>query len=47
MGGPGRGAAVRRFEAYLAEGLATDLRIYLYWLEERRSPTVLDKLPEL
>ncbi|MFJ4770609.1 ferredoxin [Streptomyces uncialis] len=45
--GQGVAAAVRRFEAYLAGGLATDLRIYLYWLEERRSPTVFDRLPEL
>ncbi|MFD8750363.1 ferredoxin [Kitasatospora sp. NPDC059577] len=40
-------AAVREFERYIAGGLATDLRIYLYWLEERRSPTPADRLPEL
>ncbi|MYV53869.1 ferredoxin [Streptomyces sp. SID3212] len=45
--GQGIGAAVRDFEAYIAGGLATDLRVYLYWLEERRSPAPGDRLPEL
>ncbi|WP_030317921.1 ferredoxin [Streptomyces flavochromogenes] len=40
------------FAAYIAGGtdsgsLETDLRIYLYWLQERRSPTPADRLPEL
>ncbi|MFF2951021.1 hypothetical protein ACFVVU_06670 [Kitasatospora sp. NPDC057965] len=26
--------AVRDYESYMAGGLATDLRVYLYWLEE-------------
>ncbi|MFE4976281.1 hypothetical protein ACFRAR_29780 [Kitasatospora sp. NPDC056651] len=45
--GQGVVAAVRDFELYIADGLATDLRIYRYWLEERRSPTPDDRLPEL
>ncbi|MGW0875286.1 hypothetical protein ACWD3J_17205 [Streptomyces sp. NPDC002755] len=45
--GQGIAAAVRDFELYIADDLATDLRIYLYWLEERRSPTPVDRLPEL
>ncbi|KDN80607.1 hypothetical protein KCH_76560 [Kitasatospora cheerisanensis KCTC 2395] len=43
----GIAAAVRDFEHYIAGGLATDLRIYLYWLEERKSPTPDDRLPRL
>ncbi|MGX1271278.1 ferredoxin [Streptomyces phaeoluteigriseus] len=45
--GQGTAAAVRDFAAYIADGLAADLRIYLYWLEERRSPGPDDRLPEL
>ncbi|MEI5521558.1 ferredoxin [Streptomyces brasiliscabiei] len=45
--GQGVVAAVRGFEAYIADGLATDLRVFLYWLEERRSPGVDDRLPVL
>ncbi|MFF2526574.1 ferredoxin [Streptomyces liangshanensis] len=45
--GQGVAAAVRDFEAYIAGGLATDLRVYLHWLEERRSPAPGDRLPEL
>ncbi|MGW7582364.1 ferredoxin [Kitasatospora sp. NPDC054768] len=45
--GQGIAAAVRDFELYIAGDLATDLRIYLYWLEERRSPTPVDRLPAL
>ncbi|RKE16992.1 ferredoxin [Streptomyces sp. TLI_171] len=40
-------AAVRAFEAYLADGLHHDLRIYLYWLQERRSPDRHSPLPAL
>ncbi|WP_329120125.1 ferredoxin [Streptomyces sp. NBC_01465] len=43
----GLAAAVRDFASYLAGQLAADLRIYLYWLEERRSPMPGDRLPEL
>ncbi|MFJ9457425.1 hypothetical protein ACIRST_20340 [Kitasatospora sp. NPDC101447] len=45
--GQGIAAAVRDFERYIADGLATDLRVYLHWLEERRSPTPEDRLPDL
>ncbi|MBZ3902615.1 hypothetical protein [Streptomyces griseiscabiei] len=45
--GQGIVAAVGDFEAYIADGLATDLRVCLYWLEERRSPGVDDRLPVL
>jgi hypothetical protein len=45
--GQGIALAVRDFETYVADGLADDLRVYLYWLEERRSPGVGDPLPEL
>lgn len=40
-------SAVRDFETYIAGELALDLRVYLYWLEERRSPGVGDRLPGL
>ncbi|MFJ6137058.1 ferredoxin [Kitasatospora sp. NPDC092286] len=40
-------AAVRDYETYMAGGLATDLRIYLYRLEEGRSPALEDPLPLL
>ncbi|WP_031067965.1 hypothetical protein [Streptomyces sp. NRRL WC-3742] len=43
----GIAASVRDFESYLAGGLAQDLRIYLYWLEQGSSPTPEDRLPEL
>ncbi|MER6160249.1 ferredoxin [Streptomyces sp. NPDC001868] len=33
--------------AYLDGDLETDLRLYLYWLEERRSPRPTEALPEL
>ncbi|KOU40650.1 hypothetical protein ADK55_31420 [Streptomyces sp. WM4235] len=40
------------FAAYIAGGtdsgsVETDLQIYLYWLQERRSPSPADRLPEL
>ncbi|MGW1995216.1 ferredoxin [Embleya sp. NPDC001921] len=42
----------RDFAAYITGGtdsgcLETDLRIYLHWLQERRSPTPKDSLPDL
>ncbi|MDO0930266.1 ferredoxin [Streptomyces sp. DG2A-72] len=40
-------AAVRDFESYIGGGLASDLQIYLYWLEKRQSPDPGDRLPEL
>ncbi|MFG1665975.1 ferredoxin [Streptomyces sp. Y7] len=39
--------AVRDYESYLAGRLATDLRIYLHWLEEGRSPAAGERLPDL
>ncbi|MFJ8015566.1 ferredoxin [Streptomyces sp. NPDC096339] len=43
---------VRDFAAYIEGGadagsLEADLRVYLYWLEERRSPAPGDVLPDL
>ncbi|MFJ7273500.1 ferredoxin [Kitasatospora sp. NPDC098663] len=43
----GVAAAVRDYTSYIAGDLAADLRIYLYWLEEGRSPTPDDRLPGL
>ncbi|WAU78454.1 ferredoxin (plasmid) [Streptomyces sp. Qhu-G9] len=40
-------AAVRDFESYIGGRLASDLQIYLYWLEKRQSPDLGDRLPEL
>ncbi len=45
--GQGVAAAVQDYESYMTGSLATDLRIYLYWLEEGRSPGHGDRLPEL
>ncbi|WP_263653410.1 hypothetical protein [Streptomyces sp. SMS_SU21] len=39
--------AVRDYESYLAGSLAADLRIYLFWLEEGRSPPPGERLPDL
>ncbi|MFF2657589.1 hypothetical protein ACFVUH_09530 [Kitasatospora sp. NPDC058032] len=39
--------AVRDYESYLSGGLATDLRIFLYRLEEGRSPIPGGRLPPL
>ncbi|MGA5705714.1 hypothetical protein ACPCK8_04385 [Streptomyces cellulosae] len=39
--------AVRDYESYLAEGLAADLRIYLFRLEGGRSPSPGERLPAL
>lgn len=35
------------YAAYLDGDLEAHLRVYLFWLEERRSPTVADRLPQL
>lgn len=43
----GVAAAVRDFESYLGGAMAADLRNYLHWLEEGRSPVPGDRLPEL
>ncbi|WP_371616227.1 hypothetical protein [Streptomyces sp. NBC_00454] len=40
-------AGVRDFRAYLAGGLAADLRAYLFRLEEGRYPEAGERLPEL
>ncbi|WP_327151851.1 ferredoxin [Nocardia sp. NBC_01329] len=45
--GQGMAAAARDYAAYLDGELAAHLRIYLFWLDERRSPTLTDRLPEL
>lgn len=39
--------AVRDYRSYIDGGLAGDLRIYLHWLEEGRSPVPGERLPEL
>ncbi|MEV3952326.1 MULTISPECIES: hypothetical protein [Streptomyces] len=43
----GMAAAVRDYESYLAGRLAADLRTYLCWLEEKRSPVSGERLPDL
>ncbi|GIH22744.1 hypothetical protein Aph01nite_10540 [Acrocarpospora phusangensis] len=45
--GQGTAAAALDYASYLDGELASHLRIYLYWLDERRSPTPTDRLPEL
>ncbi|MFF0203311.1 ferredoxin [Streptomyces sp. NPDC005017] len=45
--GQGTAAAAHDYAAYIDGELATHLRIYLLWLEERRSPTTADRLPHL
>ncbi|MEU1619655.1 ferredoxin [Streptomyces sp. NPDC005722] len=45
--GQGLAASVADYAAYIADGLAADLRVYLHWLEERISPTPGDRLPRL
>jgi hypothetical protein len=40
-------AGLRDFASYLAGPLDADLRIYLFWLMERRSPNSGDRLPSL
>ncbi|NUS78575.1 MAG: hypothetical protein HOV70_20580 [Streptomyces sp.] len=38
-------AALRRYAAYLEDGLETYLRGYLFWLTERREPRRGEPLP--
>lgn len=45
--GQGVAAAAKNYAAYLDGELAEHLRVYLFWLEERRSPTTADRLPQL
>jgi hypothetical protein len=45
--GQGVAAAAQKYADYLHRELASHLRVYLFWLEERRSPTVADRLPQL
>ncbi|MFB9554195.1 ferredoxin [Streptomyces roseoviridis] len=40
-------AAVRDYESSFAGRLAADLRTYLFWLEEGRSPSAGERLPDL
>ncbi|GAA2048472.1 hypothetical protein [Polymorphospora rubra] len=40
-------AGLQDFASYLVGPLSDDLRIYLYWLIERRSPNPSDRLPPL
>ncbi|MEV7307862.1 ferredoxin [Streptomyces microflavus] len=45
--GRGTAAAAEAYAAYLDGELAAHLRTYLFWLDERRSPTAADRLPQL
>ncbi|MEV0886098.1 hypothetical protein ACIOHB_14045 [Streptomyces microflavus] len=45
--GQGTAAAAEAYAAYLDGELAAHLRAYLFWLDERRSPTAADRLPQL
>ncbi|MFI0899393.1 ferredoxin [Streptomyces sp. NPDC020983] len=45
--GQGVAAAALEYTAYIEGGLASHLRVYLFWLEERRSPAATDRLPVL
>ncbi|MFJ8745823.1 ferredoxin [Embleya sp. NPDC127516] len=40
-------AGIRDFASYIDGELAIDLRVYMYWLEERRSPEPGNRLPDL
>ncbi|MFJ2060058.1 hypothetical protein ACIOMM_29500 [Streptomyces sp. NPDC087908] len=39
--------AALRYAAYLDGDLSDHLRVHLFWLEERRSPTAVDRRPQL
>ncbi|MEU4080177.1 hypothetical protein [Streptomyces venezuelae] len=39
--------AALNYARYLDGDLAAHLRVHLFWLEERRSPTPADRLPQL
>lgn len=43
----GVATAVRDYASYIAGSLAADLRIHLCWLEEGRSPSPGERLPDL
>ncbi|WP_262403494.1 hypothetical protein [Actinomadura sp. CNU-125] len=45
--GQGTAAAARGYAAYLDGELGMHLRVYLFWLEEGRSPAPTDRLPPL
>ncbi|MER5946701.1 ferredoxin [Streptomyces sp. NPDC001904] len=45
--GQGVAAAALNYAAYIDGELASHLRVHLFWLEERRTPTVADRLPQL
>ncbi|APE19576.1 ferredoxin [Streptomyces venezuelae] len=45
--GQGVAEAALNYARYLDGDLAAHLRVYLFWLEERRSPTLADRLPQL
>ncbi|ARF76642.1 ferredoxin [Kitasatospora albolonga] len=45
--GQGTAAAADDYAAYIDGELAAHLRVYLFWLHERRSPTAADRLPQL
>ena len=38
---------LRRFHKYIGSQLRHDLRVYMYWLEERRAPSEGARLPTL
>jgi len=46
-GDPTYFAGLRRWQAYIEYGLYDYLRVYAFFLEERRIPTEEDRLPEL
>ncbi|MFI1280982.1 ferredoxin [Streptomyces sp. NPDC020858] len=46
-GNPAAAAGLRAYAAYLGGELAEDLRLYAFWLDQRRSPTPEERLPEL
>ncbi|MFI1563202.1 ferredoxin [Streptomyces sp. NPDC020490] len=45
--GQGTAAAADDYAEYVDGELAAHLRVYLFWLDERRSPTAADRLPRL
>ncbi|WP_153468979.1 hypothetical protein [Streptomyces kaniharaensis] len=45
--GQGAAATAREYAACLDGELAEHLRVYLFWLDERRPPRPADRLPRL
>ncbi|MFE3186246.1 ferredoxin [Streptomyces violascens] len=45
--GQATAAAAHDYAAYIDGELAAHLRLYLFWLDERRPPTLKDTLPQL